>query len=1247
MFTESNAFNAWFSSSLSPQPSRRHHNRNNRPLVGALEALVVGRIGSGRMSSRMPGNAMNPLNMACVPPAMPAMPSPLMCSMPAIVPAMNIGGGGAVGGGVAGADQWSAVWTTPPNAYQFNYPLSHQSLSAAMAGQPVPYVMNGFANTWNTIPVMRPQMNAFMATNRADNHMFNHMNGIGSQTSVPSIHQRYATNCDNNNSTNNNNCTQTSQQMNARNKSFDVVDSHSSRHTVSAEPESKRKRRSDSKSTADESSKGVNNEDMKPRVRANETTDKKPTTPSSAPKKEPNPIIAETEQIFTKPIDWWRCSPADLFYEPQRDSSESMTATKRLIDLRDKFRYELLERSERALQHKPKFEPPVRTIRLKVPKTVPTSSDSSSCESDSNDDDCEDTAYEELQRKKRHPLRLHEELWYNDAGEMNDGPLCRCSAKARKTGIRHGIYPGEEHLPLCDPNGNNRHRLHHYRVAITPNTNFLTKFPTVIPHDGHDFVFEGYSLLSHWPLTNPIPCKVIRFNIEYTVTFVEEKFPTNFSVLDLEFFTRFVFNEILELVDLNFKAHMEGDDGCPRFHFLPRFSRLLDENGKELLSLNVVLQYLLNNNRLIIDENRLDEYKGMSGDEWQSFAKHLKGMIVSYPGMKPSSLRVDQIDRETDDLIDGKVAAGDLSDDQQTGENDGNSEKSSGDGFPVIVHFGIRPPQLSYAGNPKYQKAWRDYVKFRHLLANKKKVSYIDKQTLLQKEEKLQEMRMKSDLKRDVTQQRLLNFGTNPDHARNALTNCGIRQPQYGDRRVHFMNTRKRGINMLINIMSRFGCNEETTSNINHNERLEFLGDAVVEFMSSIHLYFIFPDLEEGGLATYRAALVQNQQLAVLAKKLQLEKFMLYAHGSDLCHDLELRHAMANCFEALMGALFLDGGVEVSDRIFSNTLFGDEPPLLDVWINYPKHPLQSQEPTGDRHYIETIPRLKELIKFEDITGIEFSHIRLLARAFTHRSVGFNNLTLGSNQRMEFLGDTVLQLVASEYLYKYFPEHHEGHLSLLRSSLVNNKTQAVVCDDLAMTSIAIYNYAKGELKTKDRADLLEAFLGALYVDKGLLFCRTFCEVCFFPRLEHFIMNQDWNDPKSKLQQCCLTLRSVDGGEPDIPVYKVIECRGPTNTRVYVVAVYFRDQRLATGTGHSIQEAEMNAASNALESSRELFPQLSHQKKVIERSVKSVKTQFKTSREKRREKYKKCDSNRNRDHKERDKKTLRHSLRALDK
>lgn len=930
---------------------------------------------------------------------------------------------------------------------------------------------------------------------------------------------------------------------------------------------------------------------------------------------------------------WIRSSPAELYYQKSDKDVRITEGTAKLKALQERFKAELVERSSRVKSTKVNYEPPPRKICLKLPKPPKIDSESSSDEETESEE--EDTSLEELERKKKHPDRLHEELWYNDPGEMNDGPVCRCSAKARRSGIRHGIYPGEEHLPPCDPNSNNADRLYHYRITMSPHTNFLTKCPTIIKHDGHEYIFEGFSMFSHSSLKKLPTCKVIRFNIEYTILYLEEKFPDNFTIEGLELFTMFLFYEILELVDLDWKAHGDSN-GCPRVHFMPRFARSLEDNGKELLSMNVVLQYLLNSNYPLVKDEKLPSLMDLCQHKWQDYADEVRGMIVTYPGMKPCSLRVDQLDRE-------------------------QCEPEKGI-FPEIVHFGIRPPQLSYAGNPSYQKAWRDYVKFRHLLANKPKVVYADRHKLLQKEIKLQEMRMKSNLKRDVTvvvsskgfyrtgimcdiiQHAMLlpvlvchirfhnsldileeklgtsfidryllqlalthpsyreNFGTNPDHARNSLTNCGIRQPEYGDRRIHYMNTRKRGINTLINIMSRFGRREETMSSINHNERLEFLGDAVVEFLSSIHLFFMFPDLEEGGLATYRAALVQNQHLAVLAKKLELERFMLYAHGSDLCHDLELRHAMANCFEALMGALFLDSGINVADRVFCETLFS-KPELRDVWKNLPPHPLQEQEPEGDRKWIEVVPLLKELHEFEKATGIEFTHIRLLARAFTHRSVGYNNLTLGSNQRLEFLGDTVLQLVASEYLYRHFPEHHEGHLSLLRSSLVNNRTQAVVCDDLGMVDYAIYPYPKGDLKTKDRADLLEAFLGALYVDKDLEYCQVFCQVCFFPRLQDFIMNQDWNDPKSKLQQCCLTLRTMDGGEPDIPVYKVIECKGPTNTRVYTVAVYFRGERLATGFGHSIQQAEMAAASNALDSSKaNLFPQLGHQKRVIERSMK---------------------------------------------
>ncbi|XP_060592799.1 ribonuclease 3-like [Ruditapes philippinarum] len=295
-----------------------------------------------------------------------------------------------------------------------------------------------------------------------------------------------------------------------------------------------------------------------------------------------------------------------------------------------------------------------------------------------------------------------------------------------------------------------------------------------------------------------------------------------------------------------------------------------------------------------------------------------------------------------------------------------------------------------------------------------------------------------------------------------------------------------------------------------------------------------------------------------------------------------------------MGALYLDGGIELADRVFSRTCFPEED-LLDTWVNCPKHPLVADEPDGDRHWIEQSHVLQKLVQFEDDIGYEFRHIRLLARAFTQRNVGYNNLTYGHNQRLEFLGDTIMQLICTDYLFKHFPDHHEGHLTLLRSSLVNNKTQSTVATELGMPDFVIkVNMTKAEkpltnidLKTKEKADLLEALYGALYVDGGLEPCQILTDICFFPRLEDFIADQEWNDPKSQLQQCCLTLRDMNDDSPDIPIYKVIRKYGPTNLRKYMVAVYFREKRLAVGVAGSKQQAEMVAAETALKEYQGLF------------------------------------------------------------
>ncbi|TKS87392.1 Ribonuclease 3 [Collichthys lucidus] len=959
------------------------------------------------------------------------------------------------------------------------------------------------------------------------------------------------------------------------------------------------------------------------------------------------------EEELLKPA-WIRCTHAENYYsnDPMDQVGDStVVGTSKLRDLYERFEEELVKRQERAKEARPKWDPP----KTKLDEDPDDSSSESDCESDGEGSTCSSSSdsevfdvIAEIKRKKAHPDRLHEELWYNDPGQMNDGPLCKCSAKARRTGIRHSIYPGEEPVKQCRSMNNNAGKLFHYRITVSPPTNFLTDRPTVIEYDDHEYLFEGFSLFSHTPLTNIPLCRVIRFNIDYTIHFIEEMTPENYCVRGLELFAAYLFQDILELYDWNLRGPEFDDEasGCQQFHFMPRFVRFLPDGGKEVLSMHQVLLYLLRSSKPLVPEEEIADMLQWEELEWQKYAEECKGMIVTNPGMKPSSVRIDQLDREqfNPDVIT----------------------------FPIIVHFGIRPAQLSYAGDPQYQKLWKSYVKLRHLLANSPKVKQIDKQKLTQREEALQKIRQKNTMRREVTVElssqgfwktgirsdvcqhammlpvlthhiryhqclmhldkligyifkercllqlamthpsHHLNFGMNPDHARNSLSNCGIRQPKYGDRKVHHMYMRKKGINTLINIMSRLGQDDPSPSRINHNERLEFLGDAVVEFLTSVHLYYLFPSLEEGGLATYRTAIVQNQHLAMLAKKLELDRFMLYAHGPDLCRESDLRHAMANCFEALIGAVYLEGGLDEARQLFGRLLFNTEN-LREVWLNYPPHPLQVQEPQTDRQLIETSPVLQKLTSFEDSIGVLFTHVRLLARAFTLRTVGFNHLTLGHNQRMEFLGDSIMQLVATEYLFIHFPDHHEGHLTLLRSSLVNNRTQAKVAEELGMQEFAITNDKTKRpvaLRTKTLADLLESFIAALYIDKDLEYVHTFMNVCFFPRLKEFILNQDWNDPKSQLQQCCLTLRT-EGKEPDIPLYKTLQTVGPSHARTYTVAVYFKGERIGCGKGPSIQQAEMGAAMDALEKYN--FPQMAHQKRFIERKYRQELKEMRRERE----------------------------------
>lgn len=136
----------------------------------------------------------------------------------------------------------------------------------------------------------------------------------------------------------------------------------------------------------------------------------------------------------------------------------------------------------------------------------------------------------------------------------------------------------------------------------------------------------------------------------------------------------------MELVD--FDLHAAHDkSGCGQFHFMPRFVRDLADNGQEILSMNEVLNYLIKSSTLLIDPDDLPRLVAMPQHLWQDFADQVKGMVVTYPGKKPCSIRVDQLDRN------------------QANHDKSEQGNQSSIAYPEIVHFGIRPPQLSYAGN--------------------------------------------------------------------------------------------------------------------------------------------------------------------------------------------------------------------------------------------------------------------------------------------------------------------------------------------------------------------------------------------------------------------------------------------------------------------------------------------------------------------------------------------------------------------
>lgn len=222
----------------------------------------------------------------------------------------------------------------------------------------------------------------------------------------------------------------------------------------------------------------------------------------------------------------------------------------------------------------------------------------------------------------------------------------------------------------------------------------------------------------------------------------------------------------------------------------------------------------------------------------------------------------------------------------------------------------------------------------------------------------------------------------------------------------------------------------------------------------------------------------------------------------------------------------------------------------------------------------------DFTEFEKTISLNFNNKELLRQAFVHRSYINENKQSGlsHNERLEFLGDAVLELVITDYLYKKYTEKAEGELTAYRSALVNADTCAGIATDLGMGEYLLLS--KGESKDVGRArqyilaNALEALIGAVYLDQGYDSAKNFIEKNFTPKIENIISAKSFIDSKSLFQE---KAQEFDGVTPS---YKTIKEAGPDHEKKFTVGVYVGKDLMATGEGESKQEAEQNAAKSAL-------------------------------------------------------------------
>lgn len=213
-------------------------------------------------------------------------------------------------------------------------------------------------------------------------------------------------------------------------------------------------------------------------------------------------------------------------------------------------------------------------------------------------------------------------------------------------------------------------------------------------------------------------------------------------------------------------------------------------------------------------------------------------------------------------------------------------------------------------------------------------------------------------------------------------------------------------------------------------------------------------------------------------------------------------------------------------------------------------------------------------------GVSFKNLDLLVEALTHRSYLNEHKAAGNhNERLEFLGDAVLELATTNFLFHKFPHKPEGDMTAYRAALVNTVSLAESAKALGLNDMLLLS--KGEAKDTGRArdiilaNAFEAVLGAIYLDQGYDAAEAFVARALYPKIDVIIEKRAYQDSKSRFQEAAQEKKGIT------PTYKTLSEEGPDHDRIFTVGVFLHDEEIAHGQGKAKQEAEQAAAQAALD------------------------------------------------------------------